>query len=374
VPPNTPSRLPVEDESPQFHGQCGCPKSNDAENDDEFEFRCEIPAGCHHQDQKSADLARKCVSDYFGRNKKCTEMIPHQIIWCRAHYQAAQYQQDVWRFQKIGLIDEQFLRNEKYILGLRYTVTLKVSEAVRLDNYVARVRPARKAAHQTKRGQNYEAHPEVLRYIEERWMGEHKSMEHCQSLLRWSYSAIKRSFIEQMPMVVFLPEFAELGRHKLQKNQANSVQRGDDVIGPRGHQPGASDFDEDLLNINISGTEPLSEDDAMEVDEDETESEDDGVASPSTSTLSAESPPPPKRCRKTPSLPVSHRLLRSANRHNGVPRTAVHSRGESSSTAARHNDPDAIQSALNFLRHASGNIPGASALLRQFDRAIGPKK
>jgi hypothetical protein len=391
VPPN--SQLPchlTESSSPHFHEQCGCPKSADNSDAGEYEFYCELPAGCHHQDQKSADLARKCVSDYFGRNKKCTEMIPNQIIWCRAHYQAAQYQQDVWKFQKIGLIDEQFLRNEKAVPGLQYTVTLKVSEATRLDKYLASIRSTKKPEQKSKRGQNYEAHPEILRYIENRWVGEHKSMKHCQSLLIWAYSFIKRDLLTQMPMVVFLPEFDTLGRHKLQKNQANGLTRAEKIVDPRGYEPSAMQFDASLLDIDLSATQPLLDanrdlmeidgvEKASEADENDTELDENDADSSSASTISFKSPPPAKRRRTDTTSP--QRVLRF-NRSLNSDRPQITTTAqmltpavvESSHATVHHIDVSAMHSLLNGILHRAATNDGeATGLLLEIDRILAKK-
>src|ERR1700753_179971 len=100
----------------------------------EREFICEIPFGCGNFAQYSLKESRKCVSDFFGRNKSCTKLIEQPITWCRAHYQQKGYHKRTWRFERLRLVTEQFRRLEKQEPGILYTLVPIKGEAERTLN------------------------------------------------------------------------------------------------------------------------------------------------------------------------------------------------------------------------------------------------
>ncbi|KAF2277135.1 uncharacterized protein EI97DRAFT_375967 [Westerdykella ornata] len=85
--------------------------------------------------QYTLSLARKVISNHFGRNKACTRLIDDWPLFCRKHYQRATYNSEQWQRRKVALIIRQFgIINTKYP-GMTYTVALKKSEMDRLNTF-----------------------------------------------------------------------------------------------------------------------------------------------------------------------------------------------------------------------------------------------
>ena len=131
------------------------------------EFTCQIETGCN-QTQYLLSQSRKCISDHFGRNKKCTRAIADPIIWCRSCYQRKSYQPG-WPGRKINLIREQLRRIEIQEPGVNYVVVIKHSEQERLNKFNngnAVDEPVR-----NPHDKSYRAPITVLQHIYTNWVG-----------------------------------------------------------------------------------------------------------------------------------------------------------------------------------------------------------
>jgi hypothetical protein len=179
---------------------------NDAKTK-EREFICEIPFGCGNYLQYSLKESRKCVSDFFGRNKTCTKLIAQPIIWCRAHYQQKGYHKRTWRFERLQLVSEQFRRIEKQEPSILYTLVPIRGESERIISIVEKDKdiPPKEATH--GRGQHYRAPRWALMRIYNRFVGENFTMEDCIEFLTWAEKHMKLGHLQQIPQIEFLPQF-----------------------------------------------------------------------------------------------------------------------------------------------------------------------
>jgi hypothetical protein len=188
-----------------------------------YEFFCEIPIGCAHQWQKSRKLARPCVSNFFGRNKRVTLAIKRKILWCRSHYQTNAYQTANWKFQRLGLIREQAIRIDEDDEAL-YTITLKNEEAERINSwYHAGIdMPTKDALHH--RGQTFRSPIWALRFIENEWVGVDMPLDSVLDFVQWTTEMLASGRLNDIPMIEFLPQFDKI-RITLQKAQVDSIAR-----------------------------------------------------------------------------------------------------------------------------------------------------
>ena len=81
---------------------------------------------------------RKVVSQYFGRNKRCTQLLTDDLwlVWCRKHYQQRRYnlqQEGTWHLKKLELIRVQIERFEKRTKIHSWDITLHKTERILLD-------------------------------------------------------------------------------------------------------------------------------------------------------------------------------------------------------------------------------------------------
>jgi hypothetical protein len=185
-----------------------------------------MPRGCNHQWQKGNKEARKCISNFFGRNKRCTSAIKNPVVWCRSHYQTNAYSNVHWKFQKLALIDEQLIRIENDSPGTYYTITVKHSEAVRLDAHMRGIPQPNRPPRMHNRGTSYEAPLNTLRHIELSWIGTDKSPDDCRELLHWVYGEMTAGRVDDIPSFEFLPHFNGVRVH-VQDPQLRGIVRSD---------------------------------------------------------------------------------------------------------------------------------------------------
>ena len=81
---------------------------------------------------------RKIVSQYFGRNKRCTQLLTDELwlVWCRKHYQQRRYnlqQEGIWHLKKLELIKIQIERFEDSNRIASWDIALHKTERIRLD-------------------------------------------------------------------------------------------------------------------------------------------------------------------------------------------------------------------------------------------------
>jgi hypothetical protein len=259
--------LPYENEpaDPNDHSRCTHGPITIANG---YQFFCEMPRGCNHQWQKSNKESRKCISNFFGRNKRCTLAIRNPIIWCRSHYQTNAYQNENWRFQKMHLIDEQLIRIESSDPGTLYTVTLKHSEAIRLDNFVRGVTEPARPPRLHLRGTSFEAPLAILQYFENNFLGRNKTKEHCQSILEWTFDEMMAGRMTEIPHIEFLPQFPGI------KLQVQDVQRRGLIRADNASQLEGQEEDVDMEDGDNEPEEDAPGDPDFDPEEAETDIED----------------------------------------------------------------------------------------------------
>ena len=81
---------------------------------------------------------RKIVSQYFGRNKRCTQLLTDDLwlVWCRKHYQQRRYnlqQEGIWHLKKLELIKSQIERFKESDRIAGWDITLHKTEQIRLN-------------------------------------------------------------------------------------------------------------------------------------------------------------------------------------------------------------------------------------------------
>ena len=101
-----------------------------------------IDTRCQANDGDGCYLAstdhRKIVSQYFGRNKRCTQLLADRlwIVWCRKHYQQRRYnlqQQGTWHLKKLELIRMQVKQFQDFSNIVSWGITLHKTEQILLD-------------------------------------------------------------------------------------------------------------------------------------------------------------------------------------------------------------------------------------------------
>lgn len=115
----------------------GLPTTNSDQSDPEF--ICWFSDRCN-TGQTSRKQARKCVSNFFGRNRSST-MAMETITFCRKHYQRASYNNLNWQKQKLSTwIPAQLeLIQQTWGKDTKFKLTLKKSEKERLQNYSSNI-------------------------------------------------------------------------------------------------------------------------------------------------------------------------------------------------------------------------------------------
>jgi len=216
----------------------------------DYELHCAFPQGCD-QWQKEIGASRKCVSDYFGRNKRCTKIIPFQR-WCRSHYQRTSYKPDKpdkqrlrsWAKIKTRMIRDTFDIIDDMEAGIHYTVVLKKGEQARLNNHVHQKEQSAKTKSKT-----YQAPMNVLQRIHRDFVGTHKSRADVEELVGYIDNLLDDKDVDDVPHFEMLPEFSEITHEKykyVMQKEKKSI---------RTTKAGADDQMESDDNATISETE-----------------------------------------------------------------------------------------------------------------------
>jgi hypothetical protein len=159
--------------------------------------------------QYTKDLARKVISDHFGRNKACTRDIDNWPLFCRKHYQRATYNKQLWQIRKLDLIYRQFNVIEEQFPGTTYDIHFKKSEEARLNEYSRKVASGISAAEAAKGvtpsvGKHFEAPIDILRELDHD-LGKNKSVDEVKKIVERILIMIKDKAIDQVPSIEFLP-------------------------------------------------------------------------------------------------------------------------------------------------------------------------
>ncbi|KAJ4371469.1 hypothetical protein N0V83_004686 [Neocucurbitaria cava] len=160
--------------------------------------------------QHTMDLARKVISDHFGRNKACTRDIQDWPLFCRKHYQRATYDKEKWQLRKMALVIRQFDVIEKQFPGTTYDINFKKSEENRLNQYSRHVAAGMANTEAEKKvapgaGKHFEAPIDVLRELDQ-WLGKGKSCAEVKNVADVILQMLEEKETEQVPAIEFLPQ------------------------------------------------------------------------------------------------------------------------------------------------------------------------
>ena len=152
---------------------------------------------------------RKVVSQYFGRNKRCTQLLTDDLwlVWCRKHYQQRRYnlqQEGIWHLKKLELIRIQMERFKDSDRIAGWDIALHKTERIRLDREdAAAVIPEAKPP----------ASPVWERFLKP-YLGCNQSYEQVDAVLRVIEAEFQSTaFVarenkdKEMPAIEFLPIF-----------------------------------------------------------------------------------------------------------------------------------------------------------------------
>ncbi len=154
---------------------------------------------------------RKVVSQYFGRNKRCTQLLTDDLwlVWCRKHYQQRRYnlqQEGTWHLKKLELVRIQIERFEKRTKIHCWDITLHKTERILLD---------RENAAAVLLGARPSASPVWERFLEP-YLGRNKTYAQLYVVLRVIEAEFQTAaFVardnkdKDMPAIEFLPLFPE---------------------------------------------------------------------------------------------------------------------------------------------------------------------
>ena len=174
-----------------------------------------IDPRCQANDGDGCYLAstdhRKIVSQYFGRNKRCTQLLADRlwIVWCRKHYQQRRYnlqQEGTWHLKKLELIRIQVKQFQDFSDIVCWGITLHKTEQILLD---------RENAAAVIPGANPPASPVWERFLEP-YLGRNKTYEQLYAVLRVIEAEFQTTAFlarenkdKDMPAIEFLPSFPE---------------------------------------------------------------------------------------------------------------------------------------------------------------------
>ncbi|KAF2436322.1 hypothetical protein EJ08DRAFT_644698 [Tothia fuscella] len=222
-------------------------------------FTCEFAGGCR-TGQVNAKECRYCVSDYFGRNKRATAMIPRPIQWCRKHYQRAAFQAKTWPLIKVCLIKimqhwlmEDFIASHKKVMT--FTVQLKRSEKIRMSNYnnaVASKMDIPDNIHPEGRVKGNLAPVAALQHMFKDFLGPNKSYEHCQKVLIWVEQELRAGRLTNIPNFEMVPEWPKEVVAK-EEEVASGAEDVEDGGEEEGHNP-EEDVEEDDEEEEVTPT------------------------------------------------------------------------------------------------------------------------
>ena len=188
-----------------------------------------IDPRCQANDGDGCYLAstdhRKIVSQYFGRNKRCTQLLADRLwlVWCRKHYQQRRYnlqQEGTWHLKKLELIRVQVKQFQDFTDIVCWDITLHKTEQVLLDreNAAAAVPEAEAPAS-----------PVWERFLEP-YLGGNKTYEQLYAVLRVIEAEFQTTAFlardnkdKDMPAIEFLPSFPKRNANKPVARPKNRV-------------------------------------------------------------------------------------------------------------------------------------------------------
>lgn len=172
-----------------------------------------IDPRCQANDGDGCYLAstdhRKIVSQYFGRNKRCTQLLADRLwlVWCRKHYQQRRYnlqQEGTWHLKKLELIRTQVKQFQDSSDIVCWDITLHKTEQILLD---------RENAAAAFPGVKPPASPVWERFLEPH-LGDNKTYEQLYAVLRVIEAEFQTTAFlarankdKDMPAIEFLPSF-----------------------------------------------------------------------------------------------------------------------------------------------------------------------
>ena len=205
---------------------------------------------------------RKVVSQYFGRNKRCTQLLADDLwlVWCRKHYQQRRYnlqQEGVWHLKKLELVRHQIERFKdiKEIAG--WDIALHKTEQIRLDkeNAAAAIPGAKPPAS-----------PVWERFLEP-YLGFNKSFAELDVVLRVIEAEFQTTaFVErnnkakEMPAIEFLPIFPKgaavkpLAKRKNRALVPHVKTKGKTLVSPSVSRTVTPDFNDKTATSTILQT------------------------------------------------------------------------------------------------------------------------
>ena len=201
-------------EPEHFKNTRGCDIDNDVEvAHTGHAVQRTIDSRCQANDGDGCYLAstdhRKIVSQYFGRNKRCTQLLADRLwlVWCRKHYQQRRYnlqQEGTWHLKKLELIRLQVKQFQDLTDIVCWDITLHKTEQVLL---------ARENAAAEVPGANPPASPVWERFLEP-YLGGNKTYEQLYAVLRVIEAEFQTTAFlardnkdKDMPAIEFLPSF-----------------------------------------------------------------------------------------------------------------------------------------------------------------------
>lgn len=152
---------------------------------------------------------RKIVSQYFGRNKRCTQLLADRLwlVWCRKHYQQRRYnlqQEGTWHLKKLELIRLQIQQFQDLTDIDGWHITLHKTEQILLD---------RENAAAATPGAEHPGSPVWERFLEP-LLGCNKTYEQLYAVLHVIEAEFQTTAFlardnknKDMPAIEFLPSF-----------------------------------------------------------------------------------------------------------------------------------------------------------------------
>ena len=179
-----------------------------------------IDPRCQANDGDGCYLAstdhRKIVSQYFGRNKRCTQLLADRLwlVWCRKHYQQRRYnlqQEGTWHLKKLELIRVQIQEFQDLTDIVCWDITLHKTEQILLD---------KENAAAAVPGAEPPASPVWERFLEP-YLGGNKTYEQLYAVLRVIEAEFQTTAFltrdnkdKDMPAIEFLPSFPKRTANK----------------------------------------------------------------------------------------------------------------------------------------------------------------
>jgi hypothetical protein len=183
---------------------------------DEFGIKRQFFCECRGADepcqtpQAELEFCRKCVSDLFGRNKRCTRAIEQPITWSRSCYQKSDYHQEVWRAAgRSSLVLQQLNRIDDQEPGVLYTIVPIKGDCLRLKSIFDGNGDIPPVAADHKRGRPERTPKWAMEYIFAEFLGANLRKSDCERFIEWFRQWNNKGFLLTIPQVEMLPQFKE---------------------------------------------------------------------------------------------------------------------------------------------------------------------